>query len=101
MNIYIYYIYTIYTIYTIYILYIYIFYSYLCMYAYIYIYIYIYMYIYIMLAYIVRRDMDNETDGQVRQVDIARLEAFEMWIWRRMERISWTEHISNEEVLTL
>src|SRR6218665_2516824 len=24
-----------------------------------------------------------------------------MWIWRRMERISWTEHISNEEVLTL
>src|SRR6218665_1809616 len=37
----------------------------------------------------------------MRQVDIARLEAFEMWIWRRMERISWTEHISNEEVLTL
>src|SRR6218665_2363074 len=37
----------------------------------------------------------------MRQVDIARLEAFEMWIWRRMERISWTEHISNKEVLTL
>src|SRR6218665_3700112 len=37
----------------------------------------------------------------MRQVDIARLEAFEMWIWRRMERISWTEHISKEEVLTL
>jgi len=29
------------------------------------------------------------------------LEAFEMWIWRRMEKISWTEHISNEEVLKL
>src|SRR6218665_2530597 len=28
----------------------------------------------------------------MRQVDIAILEAFEMWIWRRMERISWTEH---------
>src|SRR6218665_1535330 len=37
----------------------------------------------------------------MRQVGIARLEAFEMWIWRRMGRISWTEHISNEEVLTL
>ena|SRR6218665_1695125 len=24
-----------------------------------------------------------------------------MWIWRRMEKISWTEHISNEEVLNL
>ena len=23
----------------------------------------------------------------------------EMWIWRRMERISWTEKITNEEVL--
>ena len=26
-------------------------------------------------------------------------EAAEMWIWRRMEKISWTEKISNEEVL--
>jgi len=24
------------------------------------------------------------------------LEAFEMRIWRRTEKISWTEHISNE-----
>jgi len=22
-----------------------------------------------------------------------------MWCWRRMERISWTEHVRNEEVL--
>jgi len=27
-----------------------------------------------------------------------RLEAFEMWIWRRMERISWVEHRNNEEI---
>lgn len=27
------------------------------------------------------------------------LEAFEMWCWRRMERISWTEKITNIEVL--
>ena len=30
--------------------------------------------------------------------DISRLEAFEMWIWRRMEKISWTEHVSNKAV---
>lgn len=28
-----------------------------------------------------------------------RVEAFEMWVWRRMERISWTDHVSNEQVL--
>jgi len=27
------------------------------------------------------------------------LEAFEMWIWQRMERISWVDKTSNEEVL--
>src|SRR6218665_42447 len=32
----------------------------------------------------------------MRKEDIARLEAFEMKVWRRMEKISWTEHISNE-----
>jgi len=28
-----------------------------------------------------------------------RLEAFEMWIWRRMEKISWLDKVINEEVL--
>jgi len=27
------------------------------------------------------------------------LAIFEMWYWRRMEKISWTEHVRNEEVL--
>ena len=35
----------------------------------------------------------------LRKEDIKRIEALEMWIWRRMERISWTEKITNEEVL--
>jgi hypothetical protein len=26
------------------------------------------------------------------------LESFEMWCWRRMEKISWTNHARNEEV---
>jgi len=32
----------------------------------------------------------------LREEDVTRLEAFEMWMWRRMNKISWTEHISNE-----
>ena len=27
------------------------------------------------------------------------LHVFEMWCWRRMEKISWTDHVRNEEVL--
>ena len=27
------------------------------------------------------------------------LESFEMWCWRRMEQISWTDHVREEEVL--
>src|SRR5215475_9556613 len=35
----------------------------------------------------------------LRAVDQKRLESFEMWCWRRMEKISWTDHVRNEEVL--
>ena len=34
----------------------------------------------------------------VRAVD-KHLESFEMWCWRRMEKISWTDHVRNEEAL--
>jgi len=27
------------------------------------------------------------------------LESFEMWCWRRIENISWTDHVRNEDVL--
>jgi len=32
-------------------------------------------------------------------VDQKQLGSFEMWCWRRMEKISWTDHVRNEEVL--
>jgi hypothetical protein len=32
-------------------------------------------------------------------VDQKHVESFEMWCWRRMEKISWTDHVRNEEVL--
>ena len=35
----------------------------------------------------------------VRGVDKKHLEIFKMWCWRRMEKISWTDHVRNEEVL--
>jgi hypothetical protein len=27
------------------------------------------------------------------------MESFEMWCWRRMEKISWTEYVGNEVLL--
>ena len=35
----------------------------------------------------------------LRIEDIRRIEALEMWIWRRMECISWMEKTTMEEVL--
>jgi len=35
----------------------------------------------------------------LRAIDQKHLESFEMWCWRRMEKISWTDHVRNEDVL--
>ena len=35
----------------------------------------------------------------LRVVDQKHLESFEMWCWRRMEKISWTDHVRNEVAL--
>jgi hypothetical protein len=37
----------------------------------------------------------------LRAVDQKHLESFEMWYWRRIEKISWTDHVRNEEVLLI
>jgi len=37
--------------------------------------------------------------GTVGAVDQKQLESFEMWCWRRMEKISWTDRVRNGEVL--
>ncbi|KAJ4439118.1 hypothetical protein ANN_15075 [Periplaneta americana] len=39
------------------------------------------------------RNMDITTSEEKR------IEALEMWIWRRMERVKWTERVRNEAVL--
>jgi hypothetical protein len=33
------------------------------------------------------------------KVDRKYLESFDMWCWRRMEKISWTDCVRNEDVL--
>jgi hypothetical protein len=35
----------------------------------------------------------------LQKLDQKHLESFKMWCWRRMEKISWTDHVRNEEVL--
>ena len=35
----------------------------------------------------------------VRRNEQKQLEAFEMWVWRRMERVQWTDKIKNAVVL--
>jgi hypothetical protein len=41
---------------------------------------------------------DAET-WTLRKVDQKYLENFEMWCWRKMEKISWTDRVRNEDVL--
>jgi hypothetical protein len=35
----------------------------------------------------------------LRKIDQKYLKSFEMWCWRRMEKVSWTDRVRNEEVL--
>jgi len=35
----------------------------------------------------------------LRAVDQKQLKSFEMWRWRRMKKISWTDYVRNEDVL--
>jgi hypothetical protein len=35
----------------------------------------------------------------LRAVDQRHLDNFEIWCWRRIEMISWTDHVRNEDVL--
>ena len=41
---------------------------------------------------------DAET-WTLQAVDQKHLERFEIWCWRKMEKISWTDYVRNEEAL--
>ena len=36
----------------------------------------------------------------LKKKDMKRLEAYEMWFWRKISKIKWTEKKPNEEILT-
>ena len=50
-------------------------------------------------CYILSMALYGAETGTLRAADQKYLESFEMWCWRRMEKISWTDHMRNEEVL--
>ena len=35
----------------------------------------------------------------MRKADRLRIDAFELWCWRRLSRVSWTERRSNQSIL--
>jgi hypothetical protein len=69
----------------------------------------VYMHVYILYNYKLRKKLVKcyiwsmalygaET-SKLRAADSKYLESFEMWCWRRMEKISRIDHVRNEEVL--
>ena len=45
--------------------------------------------------------MQKQNMDSTKKEDIRRLEAFEIWIWRRLMKVPWTEHKTNEEILKM
>ena len=58
-----------------------------------------YIYICIYIHYIWSIALYGAETWTLRTVDKKHLESFEMWCCRRMEKISWTDYVRNEEVL--
>jgi hypothetical protein len=52
-----------------------------------------------MKCYIWNTSLYGAENWTLLKVDRKYLESFEMWCWRRMEKISWTDRMRNEEVL--
>ena len=50
-------------------------------------------------CYILSMALYGAETWTLRAADQKYLGSFEMWCWRRMEKISWTDHVRNEEVL--
>jgi len=50
-------------------------------------------------CYIWGIDLDGAETWTLRTVDLKHLESFEMWCWRRMDKIRWTDQVGNEEVV--
>jgi hypothetical protein len=50
-------------------------------------------------CYISSTALNGAETWTLRKVDQKYLVSFVMWCWRRMEKVSWTDRVRNEEVL--
>ena len=50
-------------------------------------------------CYICSMALYGAENWTLQAADKKYLESFEIWCWRRMEKISWPDHVRNEEVL--
>jgi hypothetical protein len=44
-------------------------------------------------------DLHGSETWTLRKLEGNFLESFEMWCWRRMEKIKWSDKVTNEQVL--
>jgi hypothetical protein len=44
-------------------------------------------------------DLNGDENLTIREMDQKYLESIELWCWRRMEKINWTDRVRNEAVL--
>ena len=52
-------------------------------------------------CYILSMALYGAETWTLRVADQKYLESFEMWCWRRVEKISWSDHVRNEVLLTI
>jgi hypothetical protein len=55
------------------------------------------VYIYIYIIHIIT--LYGAETWTLWAIDQKHLESFDMWCWKRMEKIIWTDNVRNEEIL--
>ena len=60
---------------------------------------FIYFILFYILVYIWSIALCGAETWTLRAVDQKQQESFEVWCWRRMEKVGWTDHVRIEEVL--
>jgi len=54
-----------------------------------------YLCVYVFTYYVRTLALYGAETWTLRAVDQKHLESYEMWCWRRMEKISWTDYVRN------
>ena len=51
------------------------------------------------LEIIIQKDLKHLTQWTMKKADCRRIDAFELWCWRRLLRVPWTARRSNQFIL--